>query len=252
MGVVYLAHDLQLDREVALKTLPRVTSDAARRLRGEARAMAAVRHPNVVQIHGLETWCGVPVLVLEHLTGGTLQARLGRRMEVAAALELALALAGGLEAVHAAGLLHRDVKPSNVGFDAAGTPRLLDFGLSRIAADGEAPLFGGGVVGLSSRFAGTPLYMSPDVVAGAEPGPADDVWSLLVLLYECLAGSHPLRNVPREDLGRALEEPGFPHLRRLRPDVPVVLADTLGQWLRGRDRPATPAEARRTLRKLGG
>ena len=206
--------------------------------------MAAVRHPHVAQIHGLETWCGVPVLVLEYMSGGMLNARLGHPMDVGEALDLTLALASGLEAVHGAGLLHRDVKPSNIGFDANGTPRLLDFGLSRLSPSIEGPLDPSGQVGFGVGAAGTPLYMSPDVLAGAEPGPADDVWSVLVVLHECLAGVNPLRGLNRESLRQRLTGAGFPPLGST---VPSSLASELSAALRPGGCPRSAAELRSFL-----
>jgi serine/threonine-protein kinase len=183
------------------------------------------------------------VVVLEYLPGGTLAARLPGPLGVGPALDLAISLAEGLAAVHAAGLLHRDVKPSNVGFDADGTPRLLDFGLSRVSpgAASTAP-------DLLLGWAGTPIYMAPAVLSGGEPGPADDVWSLLVLLHECLAGVHPLRGVPRDDLLSVLRRGGFPDLRSSLPGPAAPLAEKMRGWLEaGGSRPGTALDLRAAL-----
>ncbi|MDO8836071.1 MAG: protein kinase, partial [Vicinamibacterales bacterium] len=117
MGVVYRARDIDLDRLVAIKTLPSMSTAAALRLRHEARAMATLSHPNLALIFGLETWRGVPMLVVEYLRAGTLADRLRRgRLAPGDAVALALALAEAVGAMHRVGLLHRDIKPSNVGF----------------------------------------------------------------------------------------------------------------------------------------
>ena len=180
MGAVYLARDLGLQRHVAVKTLPVGDGPGLVRLMQEARAMAAVAHPAIAQIHGLETWCGRPLLVVEFLRGGTLAARLDRGpLPGAEAVGVVLALSEALTALHEAGYVHGDVKPSNIGFASDGTPKLLDFGLARLTNDHDQPV------------GGTLSYMSPEVLRGERAGAADDVWSLCVVLYEMAAGRRP-------------------------------------------------------------
>ena len=169
MGVVYLARDVTLGRDVALKTLPRRSGDAVSHLKDEARAMAALDHPALATIYGLEVWRGTPVLVVEHLAGGTLADRLARgTLPRADVLALGLRLADALLYMHARGLLHRDVKPSNIGFSADGVAKLLDFGLSDAGGS----------------LAGTPAYLPPETLAGATPDAAVDLWGLAVVLSE--------------------------------------------------------------------
>jgi serine/threonine protein kinase len=133
MGVVYLATDLILDRKVAIKTLPTLTAKRAAKMEREARAMASVLHPNLACIYGVERWRGTPLLVGEYLEGGSLADRLARGpIEVAEALDIGIVIADVLDRVHGSGLLHRDVKPSNIGFAGDGQPKLLDFGLAAI------------------------------------------------------------------------------------------------------------------------
>ncbi len=132
MGVVYLARDTRLDRAVVLKTLPCLSPGQAASIRAEARAMAAVEHPQVAVLYGLEDWRGTPVLVVEYLPGGTLASRLvSGPMAVPESLRLGASIADALGALHARGWLHRDIKPSNIGFGRGGGPKLLDFGLTR-------------------------------------------------------------------------------------------------------------------------
>ena len=180
MGAVYLARDIGLQRHVAVKTLPVGDGPGLVRLTEEARAMAAVAHPAISQIHGLETWCGRPLLVVEFLQGGTLATRLERGpLPGAEAAGVAVTLSEALTALHEAGYVHGDVKPSNIGFASDGTPKLLDFGLARLTHDHDQPT------------GGTLSYMSPEVLGGGRAGEADDVWSLCVVLYEMVAGRRP-------------------------------------------------------------
>jgi serine/threonine protein kinase len=193
MGVVYCALDLALGRRVALKTLPHTNPEDADRLRREARAMAVITHPNLALILGAETWQGTPVLVLEYLAGGTLEARLAQgRLPAHEAFEIAHSMARVLVRLHAAGLLHRDVKPSNVGFTEENEPRLLDFGLVRILNEvlPSRPL-GADVRFEETGFGGTPLYMSPEALDGGRPDPGFDLWGLAVVAYEAVTGRHP-------------------------------------------------------------
>ncbi len=135
MGVVYKGHDLTLDRVVALKTLPRLSAGEATQLRREARAMASVEHPHLASIYGAETWRGAPVLVLEHLPGGTLADRVAAgSIPIAHVVTAGRAIAQALRHLHGLGMLHRDVKPSNIGYAAGDVPKLMDFGLAKLTA----------------------------------------------------------------------------------------------------------------------
>ena len=125
MGVVYRVSDLSLERTIAVKTLPGTSPEHAQRLRAEAKAMAAVTHPNLAVIYGSESWRGKPMLLCEFMTGGTLADRLARGpLALLEVLQLGIDLAEALHVIHAAGLLHRDIKPSNIGYTAT-TAKLL-------------------------------------------------------------------------------------------------------------------------------
>ncbi len=140
MGVVYLAIDVALDRKVAIKTLPRLTPDRVVRLRREARAMAAVPHPNLAMIFGVESWRGAPLLVVEYLEAGTLADRQPQeRLSPDDAVALGIVLADVLDQLHASGVLHRDIKPSNIGYTREGVPKLLDFGIARTLGPSPPP-----------------------------------------------------------------------------------------------------------------
>jgi serine/threonine protein kinase len=175
MGVVYLARDIALQRDVALKTLPVRRDEAVARLRDEARAMATLNHDALATIYGLELWRRTPVLVVEYCAGGTLAGVIARRsLSRAELLALGIRLTGALVYMHDRGFLHRDVKPSNIGFTADGDAKLLDFGLS----DADAA-------------AGTPGYLPPETLAGAAPDAAIDLWGLAVVLLQAARDHDP-------------------------------------------------------------
>ena len=179
MGAVYLARDLRLERDVAIKILTARSLGRLMGLKPEAWAMSAVTHPGVAQIHGVESWRGRPCLVVEFLAGGTLEDRLrDGPIAPAEAVSVAARLADALAALHEKGCLHGDVKPSNIGFTAEGSPKLLDFGLAHAVDD-------------AAMLGGTLPYLSPEVLAGRPAEEADDVWSLCVVLDEMVSGRHP-------------------------------------------------------------
>ena len=179
MSSVYLAWDLSLQRDVTVKSLAKVSVSRSLALKPEAWVMARVAHPALAEIYGVESWRGRPFLVVEFLRGGTLADRL-RNGPVPGpeAVAIAVSLAEALAALHGAGYLHGDVKPSNIGFTADGLPKLLDFGLAR--GPNDAAVAGG-----------TLRYLSPEVLGGRPANEADDVWSLCVALYEMVSGEHP-------------------------------------------------------------
>lgn len=260
MGVVYRALDLTLDRQVAVKTLPRVSATNSVRMRREARAMAAVTHPNLALIYGAETWRGTPILVVELMTGGTLAERLrDGPLEPPEAVAIAAVLAEVLERLHAARILHRDVKPSNIGF-LQGVAKLMDFGLAQLVHEegralsiaGEGParkrpdVDGPTVTRLSDisahRIVGTPMYMSPEAVRGALPDPSFDLWALAMVLYEAVAGVQPFR---ADDFSKTFElilAGDVPDVRTYQPGCPTGLAEFLTRAL-SRDRHRRPSSA---------
>lgn len=227
-GVVYLARDIVLQRDVAIKTLEDGSASGFVRLKHEARALAVVEHAAIARIHGVESWRDRPLLVLEFLPAGTLADRIRRvgRIRPAAAIGVAMQVASALAAVHAAGYLHGDVKPSNIGFAADGSAKLLDFGLAHLADDDASPR------------GGTAAYMSPETLAGRSADAADDVWSLGVVLYEMVSGRPWIR---RDRLPDPL---GVPNLlvfaesmltaeRSARPPTARAFADALRAVSRG-------------------
>jgi len=194
MGIVYLARDTALDREVALKTLPGLRRDAVRSLRDEARAMAALNHESLATLYGLEMWHGTPMLVVEYFPRGTLARRLAERLlPPPDAVALGIRIARALVYMHAMGVLHRDLKPSNIAFSATGAAKLLDFGLATLVSSStgvdDEPF--GRVGTIRERFVGTPAYVPPETYRGAPLSPAVDLWALSVIIVEAVSGVNP-------------------------------------------------------------
>ncbi len=241
MGAVYLALDVRLDRHVAVKTLAGRSASRMMGLQPEAWAMARVAHAAVAQIYGVESWRGRPFLVVEFLPGGTLAERLGDGpISAPQSVAVTIHLAEALAALHRAGYLHGDVKPSNIGFTVDGLPKLLDFGLAR-------PAKSAAVAG------GTLRYLSPEVLAGRPAEAADDVWSLCVVLYEMVSGEHPFAGGGVEDVADRVrrQRPG----RRVRSAPDTEMQSTVVAFaatVLATARPARPATPRAFADALGG
>jgi hypothetical protein len=211
MGVVYRATDLTLVRDVAVKTLPALSEESARRLLAEAQTMASLSHEDVAVLHDVERWRGTPVLVLEYLSGGTLASRLRHApLRDAEAVALVRRLAQSLTRLHGRRLYHGDIKPSNIGFTSDGAPKLLDFGLARALATGEAASSEAVQSDTEAQAPRAPLggtwaYLAPEVRDGAAPGPMLDLWALGVVLCEAWLGEHPFpRARTRQDVEAGL------------------------------------------------
>jgi WD40 repeat protein len=216
MGVVWLARERGLDRLVALKLVAPESSPAwSARLLREGRAAASLRHPHIVAVHGMGGADATAYLAMEFIEGGGLDARL-REGPIAfrEAAEIARKVAGALAYAHQAGILHRDVKPSNILIDEAGEPRLADFGLA-------APLEGAGDLTMPGHILGTPAYLAPELLRGSDKAsPASDVYGLGAVLYACLTGRAPFVGDSAGEILAQLPtvEPTPPHM--LRPGVP--------------------------------
>lgn len=227
-GEVYRAHDPQLQVDVALKLQrPGLGCDgrAARRFLDEARRLARVRHPSVVVVHGADCHDGRLGLWTELLEGETLEELLGRNGTLGAeeASLIGLQLCRALAAVHAAGLVHRDVKLANVMREKGGRIVLLDF-----SAVSERP---GGGPGGDVRPEGTPLFMAPETFEGAEATPAADLYAVGVLLYRLVSGAYP---VEADDLGQLREKlrrGEVTPLRDRRPDLPAGFVQVVDRAL---------------------
>jgi tRNA A-37 threonylcarbamoyl transferase component Bud32 len=229
MGTVYKAHDPELDRTVALK-LPRFDGPAEgrsiriQRFHREARAAARLWHPHVCPIYDIGEHNGRPFVVMAYVPGRSLAEVLkqqGRFEDVWQAVAITRQVLDAIGAVHACGLIHRDLKPGNILLDSSGRPVLTDFGLARVENDTEH-LTSDGVV------LGTPAFMAPEQAAGeaARIGPWTDVYGVGVLLYQMVTGRLPFEGPPLTVLSRIVHE-SPPSPRTWRPDLDPALEAVL-------------------------
>lgn len=232
MGRVYAASEVNGERRVALKVLhvERLgEEETVARFSREAEVLASIGHPCIVEVYAFHrTSDGVPYLAMELLEGVTLKKRLtsaGRFEDPRDFQEILDCVAGALSVAHERGVVHRDMKPDNVFLPATGEPRakLVDFGLSRMAAQDKTLTHRG-------MLLGTPRYMAPEQIRNAaEAGPSVDLYSLGVLLYESLSGQSPY---PAEDYGQLLGcvlESRVTPFEHVRPDLAPALAEVVGR-----------------------
>ena len=194
MGVVYRAHDIRLDRDVALKVLPAelvADPDRRRRFLQEARAAAALSDPHIAVVHEVDDEDGVTFIAMELVAGESLADQLARgRLPLATCLDLATQIAAGLAAAHAQDVVHRDLKPANILIDTQGRVKIIDFGLAKLR-DAAVPQGDATVTGLDTVpgvLLGTPAYMSPEQLEGRPVDARSDVFSFGLVLYEMLGG----------------------------------------------------------------
>jgi serine/threonine protein kinase len=234
MGVVYLARDTRLDRDVAIKSLPEhlaADPDRLARFEREAKVLATLNHPNVAGIYGVEEQDNARYLILEYVEGETLAERLDRGpLAIEDVIEIAAQVAAGIEAAHEAGVIHRDLKPANIKFDDEGKARVLDFGLARADENSTAgssvsqlPTLTSPAMGSPTQagvILGTAAYMSPEQARGRKVDKRTDIWSFGVVLYEMLVGASPfLGETVSDSIGAILHKDI--NLSTLRPEVPA-------------------------------
>lgn len=268
MGQVYLAHDVSLDRQVALKFIADPNPDpvARERLLIEARALARLQHPNVVAIYRVGEVQGRPYLAYEFVVGAPLD-RVERPVPWERVLEIAIGIARGLAAAHARSVLHRDIKPANVILEAGGQPKLIDFGIATMnassgppvgppaaspnpgelammktqlpalpeEADSRHPLTSaagsdslGWMLAQGGALIGTPVYLAPELWQGEPATASADLYACGLLLYELLTGEHPRLEFTCEQLAGA----EIPPLDERLPGLPAPLAHLIDGCLR--------------------
>jgi len=243
-GEVFRARERQTGRDVALKILRSQwlsKEDAVKRFRREARVVSRVSHPNIVRIYNFGRWGPSFFMAMEILSEQTLREVMDRAgtMEAGEALDVVLPVLSGLDAVHAAGVVHRDVKPSNIAV-MDGRVVLFDFGMASATSAKRLTM--------SGTILGSPAYMSPEQAGGLEISAASDVYSCGVVLYEALTGKLPHDDSRTHELLRKIaQDPPVPITER-RADLPVALVAALDAMLSGdpEDRP-TAGEAREAL-----
>jgi len=222
MGVVYLAHDPVIDREVALKTL-RLDLDSGRseefreRFLREARAAGRLNHPSIVTIHdvGEDPDNGVLFIAMERVHGQNLKELMagGKRFDPDEAARIVASVAEALDYAHRQGVIHRDIKPANIILTPDGIPKITDFGVAHLESSNLT---------VEGQFIGTPNYMSPEQIAGGTLDGRSDLFSLGVVFYELLVGSRPFAGTTIVDLSRKIVEAPAPVPSQQDPRIPAA------------------------------
>lgn len=256
MGEVYLAHDKQMNRKVALKLLPAEftqSPDRVARFGREARAVSALNHPNIVTVYEIGHDSGIHFIASEYIEGDTLRQQINRgKLNVKQALEIGIQSASALAAGHSAGIVHRDVKPDNIMIRFDGYVKVLDFGLVKLMEIGDQD---GSLLGQSTQsgtILGTINYMSPEQALGHDVDSRTDVFSLGVVLYEMVTGQQPFKGAtPASTFDAILNKAPTP-VTSSSPDVSIELERIINRALeKDRDiRYQTVSDLRAELKRL--
>jgi serine/threonine-protein kinase len=237
MGVVVKARDTVLERAVAMKALSeelRDNAEAQRVFLSEARALATLRHPNLVAVHDVTSISGIALMVFEFVDGENLERRVGKgiRLTERELVDVARQLAQALEYLHGRGVIHRDLKPANLILKPSGELKVIDFGLARSLED---------IYAKGTRVRGTPAYMSPEQIQGADLSPASDIYQFGITLYELSTGELPF---PAGDMGYAHVHMTPPPVSERAPDLHPDLAALIDRCLAKspEDRPAAATD----------
>lgn len=249
MGLVLKAHDQQLGEDVAIKVIrPEHELDAAflEQLKQEIKLARRITHRHVLRTHDFGEASGIPFVTMEYLKGVTLKQLLDDRgrLPLPLVLRIGRQVAEGLEAAHAVGVVHRDIKPLNVLFDVRGDAKLMDFGLA-------TPVDASGV-GADGHLFGTPRYMAPEQIRGAGADPRTDLYALGVMLFELSVGRPPFEGSDITELLRQHLHTAAPDAALLAPDLPVAFTRLLARLLEKdlQQRPASAAEVVDLLKEV--
>ncbi len=242
MGEVYLAKDTRLHRNVALKFLPDVFSEAQDRLERlvfEARSASALNHPNILTIYEIGESAGKRFITAEFVDGKTVKEMIAAGpLDMETALNIAVQVASALESAHAAGIVHRDIKPDNIMLRQDGLVKLLDFGIAKFMesdappgiADRQTEPAMPGAIRIGT-IVGTPDYMSPEQANGGDVDPRSDIFSFGAVMYEMFSGTRPFGGDNARDILRSILDDEPAPLSELAPDVPPAIAATVGKCL---------------------
>jgi serine/threonine protein kinase/Tol biopolymer transport system component len=232
MGVVYLAQDAELGRKIALKLLPSQFTndkDRLRRFQQEARAASALNHPNILTVHEVKQQDGLHYIATEFVDGVTLRQHMqARRLTLDEVLNIAIQVAGALQAAHAAGIAHRDIKPENIMIRSDGYIKVLDFGLAKLTENELSPASAETNPGI---VMGTPRYMSPEQARGLDVDLRTDIFSLGTVIYELVTGKLPFEGETTSDVIAALIKDEPESMRTSVPELPVEFEQVVSKAL---------------------
>ncbi len=240
MGEVWLARDTKLDREVAIKVLaPEVAANPERleRFRREAKAVAALNHPNIVTIYSVEEDGDVPFFTMEHVEGTTLSKIIPvNGLDTGRFLDLAITIADALSAAHASGITHRDLKPGNIMVSATGQIKVLDFGLAKVAREESKEVHSDShleteFLTSEGKILGTTPYMSPEQLKGKVVDQRSDIFSLGTILYAMATGKHPFLAESSAEVISSILSHHPPEVAEVREGLPDYLSGVIRRCL---------------------
>ena len=229
MATVYKAYDTRLERDVAIKVIriEKLTLEtigkSLKRFEREAKALAQLQHPNIVRVIDYGEYEHRPYLVMEYIPAGTLKQRLGKPIPWQSAARFLIPIAHALDYAHRQGIVHRDVKPSNILITKSGEPMLADFGVAKILDDDTVTLDLTG----TSMLVGTPEYMAPEQVTGKNVDASTDIYAMGIIFYEMITGRKPYQaDTPLAVLFKHASEP-LPRPSQFVPDLPEEVEEVL-------------------------
>ena len=228
MGEVYLAHDMELKRDIALKFLPKQytkDSEAKERFKREAQAAAALNHPNIITVHEIGEFEDQAYIAMEYVKGSSLREKIeDGSLSMDDVLDITIQICGGLDKAHEAGIVHRDIKPENILLNEEGRVKILDFGLAKLKGVGRLTK--------ERSTLGTVMYMSPECVRGDEVDQRTDIWSLGVLLFEMLTGDVPFKGDYEQSVIYSILNDEAEPLTEQRGGVPIILENLVTKTLK--------------------